>query len=434
MVELKSNRNVFRGLIAGATLALTATQAMATEGYFQLGFGPRQNAVGGAGVADSRDAMSAALNPAGIVGLPEQFQIGAALFMPYRGYSSEGWSGESSSNIFLVPNMSYIKPIDATSSVGLTLYGNGGMNTDYQVGDITNLTPDCELGGGGVFCGGVAGVDLIQAFLSATYAHQMGKLKVGISPTFAIQRFAARGLINFGEAYYNLSSNSDQLTDNGYDWSYGGGLRAGLEYEVSKSVRLGISGQTKMYMTKFSKYAGLFAVGGDFDIPASVTAGIAVDASPDVTLMFDYQHIFYTGVPSVSNSSNLLYSCTPPTGPTCLGGSNGAGFGWHDVDVFKLGAEWRYDKQWTLRAGYAYSTNPVGSADVMFNILAPGIVQHHITGGVAYKLNDRSTMELSGMYVPEAKITGPNLLYNKAPEIEIHMHQYQFLVGWTYKM
>jgi hypothetical protein len=33
---------------AVAALALMSTSAFATEGYFQLGFGPRQNAVGGA--------------------------------------------------------------------------------------------------------------------------------------------------------------------------------------------------------------------------------------------------------------------------------------------------------------------------------------------------------------------------------------------------
>jgi long-chain fatty acid transport protein len=43
-------------------------------------------------------------------------------------------------------------------------------------------------------------------------------------------------------------------------------------------LRFGLSGQTKMYMTKFEKYAGLFAEQGGFDIPAAITAGFAVDA------------------------------------------------------------------------------------------------------------------------------------------------------------
>ena len=72
-----------------ASLMLPAA-AWSTEGYFQLGFSPIQNAQGGAGVANSEDAMAMALNPAGIVGLDEQFQLGVALFMPYRGYTATG--------------------------------------------------------------------------------------------------------------------------------------------------------------------------------------------------------------------------------------------------------------------------------------------------------------------------------------------------------
>ena len=62
------------GMVVGALTALVVTgqPAGATDGYFQVGFGPRQSALGGAGVADSRDAMAQTLNPAGIVGVENQ--------------------------------------------------------------------------------------------------------------------------------------------------------------------------------------------------------------------------------------------------------------------------------------------------------------------------------------------------------------------------
>ena len=43
------------------------------------------------------------------------------------------------------------------------------------------------------------------------------------------------------------------------------------------------------------------------------------------------------------------------------------------------------------------SDNPVSATDVTFNILAPGIVQHHITAGGSYKMSDRDTIEFSGL-------------------------------------
>lgn len=410
-------------------MAMMAGAAQATEGYFQLGFGPRQNAVGGAGVADSRDAMAMALNPAGIAGMGEEFQLGAALFMPFRGYDASGTlliapgsgSVDSDVNLFAIPNIAYTRPIDSDSTIGISLYGNGGMNTTYA--NLANTQPFCPPGGSGVYCGGKAGVDLMQAFLSVDYAHDFGGIKVGIAPTLVVQRFKANGLAAFAPG----SMYPGSLTNRGYDYSVGAGLKAGAEIELADWLRLGVAGQTKMYMTRFSKYNGLYAENGKFDVPASVSAGLAADVSPDVTLMLDYQHIFYEGVPAVSNSSNL---------PTLLGSKKGRGFGWNDVDVFKVGAEWRVDEQWTLRAGYAYSTNPVNSADVTFNILAPGIVQHHITGGAAFKFTDQDTIEFSGMFVPDMKVSGPEVTPlgpTAGSNIELHMYQVQLLAGWTHE-
>lgn len=409
-----------------ASLLLPAT-AWATEGYFQLGYSARQNALGGAGVADSRDAMSMAVNPAGLVGIGEEFQIGGALFMPYRGYSAVGTgfiapgaggsgSVESSRNVFIMPNIAYSRPIDADSAIGIVMYGNGGMDTAYN--GIYNAA--CGGAGAGVFCGGDAGVDLMQGFVSVDYARRIGRFSFGIAPTLAIQRFDARGLGAF--SLYSMDPTS--LTDNGYDWSVGGGLRAGIQFDVTSQFRLGLSGQTKMWMTKFDKYSGLFADQGNFDIPASVTAGFAYDITPAVTVMADYQHIFYSGVGSVSNSS---------TAPLPFGASGGPGFGWHDVNVYKIGIEYRPNAVWTLRAGYAYSDNPVQSADVMLNILAPGIVQHHITAGATYKVSKNSSIDFAFVYVPESKVSGTIPAGFGGGTVDLKMHQFIGQIGWTYR-
>jgi long-chain fatty acid transport protein len=365
-----------------------------------------------------------ALNPAGIVGLPEELQLGIGLFMPFRGYDATGpgfvapGEVDSDANFFAIPNFAYVRPIDANSAFGVTLYGNGGMNTTYP--DVVN--PACG-GGSGVFCGGDAGVDLIQAFLSAGYARSFGPLKVGIAPTLAVQRFKANGL----EAFSAISEDPDNLTNNGYDYSYGGGLRAGLELQAMSGLRFGLSGQTEMYMSKFDQYAGLFEGQGDFDIPAAVTVGVAVDATPNLTLMLDYQYIFYSGVDAVSN---------PSTTAAPLGSDDGPGFGWHDVGVLKVGAEWRANEKWTLRAGYAYSENPIESTDVTLNILAPGVVQHHFTGGVGYQLSKSDVLEFSGMFVPESTVSGEEVTPagpNPARTVELEMYQFQLLAGWTHK-
>jgi len=434
----------FKFASAAAFLALAsfaAGEAQATEGYFQYGYGARQGGLAGAGVADSRDAMALSLNPAGLVHVGRQWQFGASIFMPYRSYTATGTTlitpgkFDSNQNLFAIPNIAYNNPIDADSSWGFALFGNGGMNTNWPNMANTNgacigFVPPAGVGGKtGAYCGGTAGVDMMQAFLAFGYARRFGAFSVGISPIAVIQRFKGLGLFAFGA--FGLSSNAANLTNRGYSYSYGGGVRGGVEWSLAPNFRVGFSGQTPMWMTKFKKYSGLFAEGGGFDIPANLTAGVAWDVMPALTLMVDYKHIFYGSIPSIANSGLI-------TGPGVLGLSNGPGFGWHDVDVIKLGAEWRATPAWTFRVGYAHNTNPIKSTDVTFNILAPGVVTDHYTGGFAYKSSANSTWEFAAAYVPSHSVSGPESLAPPFPiptagsNIELEMHQWQFTFGYTY--
>ncbi|MGI9462307.1 MAG: OmpP1/FadL family transporter, partial [Aestuariivirgaceae bacterium] len=109
-------------------------QAQATEGYFSHGFGARNYALGGAGVADSRDAMALAINPAGLASVERQLQGAVTLFSPRREYTATGPGfvapgAESDREYFPIPNVAYNHPLSEDSSIGIALFGNGGMNT-----------------------------------------------------------------------------------------------------------------------------------------------------------------------------------------------------------------------------------------------------------------------------------------------------------------
>ena len=95
---------------------------------------------------------------------------------------------------------------------------------------------------------------------------------------------------------------------------------------------------------------------------------------------------------------------------------SGSGFGWQDVDVWKLGAAYQYNKQWTLRAGYNHGDNPIQARDVTFNILAPGVVKDHATLGVTYLTNAGNELTVSYMHAFENTVTGPTIAALAAPE------------------
>lgn len=408
--------------------SLTAGAAQATEGYFQEGVSVQEKATGGAGVANPRDALTIANNPAGLVDVGAQANLDLTFFAPDRGYDASGTlfvapgSHTSHDNVFPVPAMAFAMPIDATSAFGIAMYGNGGMNTHY----VTSAAAPFCAPGTGVFCGGSqTGVNLTQAFMSVGYAKKFGSFSVGIAPIFAMQMFSAYGLGAFG----GISSNPAELSGNGTDWSFGGGLRVGAEWHVTPALRFGLAGATPMWMSKLSKYSGLFADGGSFDIPASITAGVAYDVLPMFTVMLDYKRIFYSGVPAISNPSAFV--------GIPLGASGGPGFGWSDVNVVSVGAEWRMMPNLTLRAGYSHNTNPINAKDVTLNILAPGIVTDHISAGASYALTQNLVIDLAGVVVPRHDISGPEVIpgFGAVPgsNVNLRMSQFEVTAGLTYK-
>lgn len=406
-----------RQLAGSAALLIAAAglpgAAQATEGYFALAYGTAQRGVAGAGVAYSQDAMSGAINPASVASVGHEFTIGGELFSPRRKYTGTGTgfigAGEikSESNYFLVPDMAYNRPLANGAVLNISAYGNGGMDTSYP--DFPNANCGFFGGGSGVFCGGEAGVNLTQLFISATYAQKLGRFSWGIAPTLAVQSFSAEGLAAMG------------ITAVKHDYSSGFGLRAGMQYELTPQLTLGLSGQTKFNMSKFDKYANLFENGGDFDIPAAITAGLAYHVRPDLTLMLDYQRIFYSDVGAVGNATNA--------GP--MGAPGGAGFGWDDVDVVRLAAEWQQTPDMTWRVGYAHATNPVGPEDVTLNILAPGIVEDHISFGGSKKLNDTDKLDFSFAYAFSNSVSGPVPAAMGGGTVDLEMHQFSAAIGWT---
>lgn len=424
-----------RHLAGVSALALAASvfagaPANATEGYFQTGYGTIQKAQSGAGIANPEDAMAISVNPAGLVYVGNQATLGFTIFSPLRDVTATGFgllpSGktESSSNLFLMPNMAYSHQIDAQSAWGVAVYGNGGMNTDWP-----NTAPGVMCGfmppnrGTGLFCGGASGVNLEQMFITAGYARRMGDFSVGVAPVMAIQKFRADGL----EAFAPFSADPSNLTNRGDDWAYGAGVRAGIQWNLQPGLRFGLSGQTPIWSTKFRHYAGLFADGGSFDIPGNVTVGLAWDVMPALTLMADYRHIFYGGVAAIANSSAGLGNPA-----SLLGSSNGPGFGWHDVDVISIAAAYKATKDLTLRAGYSHNTNPVRSEDAMFNIFAPGIVTDHLSAGLSWQMTKNSGIDFAFGYVPRSDLTGPALL-GIPQSYKLSMEQYEVSLGYTYK-
>lgn len=409
--------------IIPVAVAFSFGNAWATDGYFSHGYSVRSQGVGGVGIALPQDALAAAANPAGMGKVGSRVDAGVTWFRPVRESEIEGsgapgangtYKGNDSQNFF-IPELGYNTQYSEDVTLGVSVFGNGGMNTDYKNGiPLFNSN------------GRRTGVDLAQVFVAPTVTWKVQEHHtLGVSLNLAYQRFEAKGLQNFS----NQSSSAANLTNNGHDDSYGAGVHIGWLGEITDAVTLGATYQSRTYMSRFDKYKGLFAEHGDFDIPSTYGVGVAVKVTPALTLAGDFQRINYSEVDAVGNASLSNLS-------NGLGNDNGAGFNWQDAKVYKIGALYQYSPALILRAGYNHVDQPIRAGDTLFNILAPGVVKDHVSIGATWVLSPASEVSFAYTHAFENTVRGQNSIPAGfgGGDANVRMYQDALGVAYTWKL
>ncbi len=412
-------------LMAGLIIS---SQTFATDGYFSVGYGTINKGLAGAGIAFYQGSLING-NPAGNVFLGTKYQLGVNFFNPNRKYTVTGNASEqamfplatgtieSDSKLFLMPSAGANWMLNDNSSISAALFGNGGMNTDYPTqtfGDQSVTT---------------TGVNLAQMYGNITYSQKLGeKHSIGVTGVLAYQYFEAKGLTNFG----GFSSNPSALSGNGTDSGFGYGFKIGYLGHLTDNFAVGVTYQSKVFMSEFDDYAGLFAEQGDFDIPSSWTAGIAWEVASDFTVMADVKQIMYGDIKSIGNPMSNLNNAMMGDATSMLGGDNGAGFGWDNIMVYKLGFNYAGVETWEFRAGLSIGDNPVPSSEVMFNILAPGVIENQIALGLSKEVGKSGNQfHVAFNYAMNNSVEGANPM---APQqtIDIEMNQFELELGFSF--
>lgn len=379
--------------VSAAALVLFASPAQATDGYFLNGSGAKAKGAGGVGIAMPQDALAIAANPAAATSLGHRLDIGVEIFVPDRGAEIAGngagldgrYSGNGS-NPFVLPEIGYVRPLSERVALGLAINGNGGMTTHYKANPFASFGAQ-----------GAAGVNLQQIQISPTLAVEVVPgHSLGVSPVIVLQGFEMTG----AQPFAGYSQAPANFTNRGTDWSAGAGVRLGYLGQLTPFLKVGGFYQSKVKTGDFDRYAGLFADGGSFDVPEAWGLGAALTPVPALTLGADYKRINYGGVAAVGNPIDVLFQGRP------FGSDGGPGFGWRNVDVWKLGAVYTASDRLTLRAGYGRSDNPVPRAQTLLNIFAPGVVRSHYTLGATFALSDRTEVTGYAMRAPRQTVRG----------------------------
>jgi long-chain fatty acid transport protein len=462
------NRCSGLALVIGLCLA---GNAFATNGYFTHGNGTKNKSMAGAGIALPEDAIDVTNNPAVATEVGDQFIFGAALFSPIRKYStteSQANGGcfpgmgcaitigpnsiKSDENYFVIPHVAWSKQLDNGNAFALAFYGRGGMNTTWEGGTAT-FDPDGPGPGfgpmtfPGTYGAGDAGVDYNQAFLDVTWAKKVNdRFSFGLTGVIVAHWFEATGVASFApltETYARSFVETGQpqmptnLSNNGHDWAFGYGFKVGIHYALTDQLSFGAMYQSNIWMDEFDDYADLFAEQGDMDVPANLKVGLTWHASDTMAWSFDIEHAWFSDVDAVGNPIGNLFRCpTAGVGGTdltsCLGGSNGGGFGWEDMTIYKLGLRYKAGEDWTWRLGYSYGEQPIPNTQMSFNILAPGVMEHHFAGGFTLERTKGRQFNMAVMYAPDISVTGPQN-FDPSQNVTFKMYQWELEASYSWR-
>ena len=102
------------------------------------------------------------------------------------------------------------------------------------------------------------------------------------------------------------------------------------------------------------------------------------------------------------------------------------------MTIFKFGFQWEASPDWILRAGYSHGKQPIPESEVVFNILAPAVIEDHVTLGFTFAASKTSELSFSFMHALENSVTGKNPL-NPSQEVTLEMTQNEAEVSWAWK-
>ena len=419
--------------------------ALATNGMFMMGNGTKANGRAGAGIAIADSAISGADNPAAMVRVGNRVDFGLQVFQPDRtaeisdnsfgapfypvgafDYKDEG----NNDGPFYIPEMGINYMINNDMSFGVTVVGVGGMNTNYS--GLNMFGPDSD---------GETGINLEQVRILPTLSYKINdQHSVGVSLNVMYQQFKAWGLNSFKTT--PPSSAPNKVSDKGRDDSWGVGLSVGWQGDITDRLTIGATYNSKVDMDEYDEYKGLYAEQGDFDSPENYGIGLAFKATDKLMLAFDVQQINYSDVDSIGNSIQSGDCGTGMSGMCMmmpnkmLGDDNGSGFGWDDMTVYKLGAEYQMNDALTLRAGWSHADQPIDEDQTFMNILAPATIEDQATVGMTYILPNKSEISMFYMHAFEEKVKGsdsiPDVFGGGEADIKMSQDAYGIAYGWNF--
>ena len=345
-----------------------------------------------AGRSSSADDASTVFgNPAGMARIKrEQVSGGIALIHAKTDIDNTSGSARGSNDGDMVPFIGapmgyYVKPLDDNWSFGLGLYVPFGLVTDYE----RNFQ--------GRYHGDRSEVRVItlQPTLSYRFNEQ---LSIGFGPT--INRIDGE----LTSAIENPFAGGDGKVEiKGDDTALGYNL--GVLFEITPQTRFGLTYHSKVdYRLKgdttvsgpgvIATSAGTYDASLELTTPESVDVSVTHELNADWTLYAGSTWTRWSRLEEIRANNKGVGGLLAGNLSSISEPQN-----WHDTWAHAVGAAYKLNPQWTLRAGLAVDQSPTNNTDRSPRI--PTGDRTIVSLGTAWSPNDDVTIDLAYSYLME---------------------------------
>ncbi len=428
--------------IPAAAFVLAPATARATDGHFLHGVGAVNSALGGISVASNASLLGSFYsNPAGIASFDgTNLEMGFELLKPERSVTSSfgPFTGttKSASEFTPIPAFGFSTSLNDKVVIGLSGLGIGGFGVNYAADPTNPILSPRPNGFGQVY----SNFGLLK--ISPAIAWKAGdKLRFGIAANIDWASLAVDPMpIAAPDADPGPDGQPGTADDRAFypsaaasDGAFGFGLQAGLQYDLTPKFSVGLA-YTSPQMFQDFEYVSVHAnpnlpnfntartIAFRLDAPAIYAAGLAFSASDRLHMGLDAKYMTYA---STKGFQEKGYNADGSV----------KGFGWENIAVVAAGLQFKANDRVTLRGGYNYSGNPIPDEQSMFNLPAPAIVQHHITGGLGFRMREGVELNLAAYAALENSIEGA--IYRPAAvpgtSVKNTLSETSVLLGFTFR-
>jgi long-chain fatty acid transport protein len=399
-------RNLSFHVIGTIVLSMLVVCIALGGGYQINEQGARAVGMGGAFVARASDPSAVYFNPAGLA-----FQNGinvlggSNIILPSTKFTGSGIQlpveTSTNSQVFTPVNLYGSYQISDDIVVGVGVYNPYGLGTQWP--DKWGQTiPQA----GGLYMGGYNSVNasIVTWYINPTIAYKVNnQLSVGLGISYvtgsvAMSRVIPAKAVN--AAFSGYFKNELNGTGNDINFNLGAiykpmdNLSIGIAYRATTKIEF--SGDLKFSNSDvpapmYPTIATLFPGGtgkATLPMPGSLTVGVAYKVLPELTVEGDFQYVQWT------TYDQLQIQITPVTPAQT---SSTSLKNWNDGYIFRGGAEYTMDQDFTLRGGLILdlTPQPASKAEPML----PDGDRVDVTLGGSYKLSNNLSVDLSYMLV-----------------------------------